>query len=118
MSNEHELNTLVPARGWVVKYEDGTVQTEWDFRKNFSQLPELHNIVGMALVHDGKIWTIKGKRAYFAGKSWSAYLSFNASLPPTLETRYIGYWEEGKQITYKVDERTGKMAITVKDANE
>jgi len=97
-------------RGWVVKYKDGQVIAEWDFGKPFSQLPNQNSIDAVAIVHrdTNRKWIISGKENYFAMKRESMLMGLGISSGRRIESRTIGYWEDGKKVLFTVDELTGE----------
>lgn len=96
-------------RGWVVRYKSGRVIPEWEFGKPFSQLPVDEEIEAVALVLDNRHWVIPGKKHYFAQKRESIMLGRGMLGGRRVESRTIGYWEDGKKIKITVDENTGEI---------
>jgi hypothetical protein len=97
-------------RGWVVKYKDGTVIPEWEFGRPFSQLPTNVEIEAVAIVLDDRHWVLAGKQHYFAQKRESILFGPSGFLGGRrIESRTIGYWENGKKVKITVDENTGEM---------
>ncbi len=96
-------------RGWVVKYKDGTIIPEWEFGKPFSQLPKTKEIDAVAIVLNDRHWIIPGKQHYFAQKRESILMGAGGPVSRRIESRTIGYWENGKKIKITVDENTGEM---------
>lgn len=103
-------------RGWVVKYKDGTIISEWEFDKTFSYLPNQHEIEAVAMVHDNRHWVIPNKKHYFSQKQVSILLGLGGPKHDSqgaggarLESRTIGYWEDGQKIKFTVKEATGEM---------
>jgi hypothetical protein len=97
------------ARGWVVKYKDGTVIPEWDFDRPFSQLPNVGDIESVAIVFEDRHWVIAGKKHYFSQKGESILVGPGFTGGQRLESRTIGYWEDGRRIKYTLNESTGEM---------
>lgn len=102
------------ARGWVVKYIDDTIITEWEFQKPFSQLPNQNNIKAVAMVWENRHWVIPDKKHYFAQKSESVICGVGRGFlgGPQIESRSIGYWdpELNSRVKYTVNEHTGEMS--------
>ena len=103
-------------RGWVVKYKDGEVISEWDFKESFRFLPRQQDIEAVALYwNDGKgnkkYWTFHNKKHYFESKR--ASMLFGAGNPQDtfhIISRSIGYWENGKKVTWTLNEITGQLS--------
>jgi hypothetical protein len=98
-------------RGWVVKYKDGEVISEWDFNESFRFLPRQQDIQAVALYWDGKYWVFPDKRHYFETKR--GCLMFGRPNPSgafSIVSRSIGYWEENKKVTWTLDETTGELS--------
>jgi len=95
-------------RGWVVKYEDGTVikENEMEWKK----IPKA-GIVKLSLLFDGKRWDLHGKPAYIQKKRASVVPGAAESF--TIESRSIGYYEGNKKVWYTVNEFTGQMKMEV-----
>jgi hypothetical protein len=102
------------ARGWVVKYNDGNVVTEWEFQKPFSQLPNQNDIKAVAIVWENRHWVIPDKKHYFAQKSESILCGAGCGVlgGRQVESRSIGYWDFAlnTRVKYTVNERTGEMS--------
>jgi hypothetical protein len=100
-------------RGWVVKYTDDSVITEWEFQKPFSQLPSQNDIKAVAIVWENRHWVIPDKKHYFAQKSESIICGVGGGFlgGPQIESRSIGYWDSelNTRVKYTVDEHTGEM---------
>jgi hypothetical protein len=96
-------------RGWVVKYKSGDVIPEWEFGQGFSRLPEQNNIEAVAIVHrdTNRSWVISGKKHYFAQKQESLLCGAGGFFGRQIESRTIGYWEDGKKVLFTVNEATG-----------
>lgn len=107
-------DTLSMAKGWVVKYEDGKIITEYDrngAQINWRMIPKV-NIKSISLKWFTKNWTITGKEIYLQKKrGWVAGAS--GDLEPSVQYRYIGYWEGNDRVFYRVDELTGVMVMVV-----
>jgi hypothetical protein len=99
------------ARGWVVKYKDGTIIPEWVFQKPFSQLPSPGDIDTVALVFEDRHWIIpEGKQHYFSQKGESVLFGTAGFIGGRrVESRTLGYWEGGRKIKYTLNELTGEM---------
>jgi len=93
-------------RGWSVEYIDGTVvyegQTEW------RKLPK-NNIKVLSLHYDLRRWDIVDKSGYIQKKRCS--ISPFVDCAPVVESRSIGYYENGFKVWYTVNENTGKMTL-------
>jgi hypothetical protein len=97
-------------RGWVVKYKDGSMIAEWQTTKLFSQLPNPGDIVAVAIVFGDRHWIIPEKQNYFSQKRESILFGTNGIIGGRrLESRTIGYWEDGRKIKYTLNELTGEM---------
>jgi hypothetical protein len=102
-------------RGWVVKYKNGKVLTEWGFGQPFSHLPNPGDIEAVAIVYDKRHWVIPNKQHYFSQKQVSVLLGLGGPQhqqgmgQARIETRTIGYWEDGQQIKFTLNEATGEM---------
>lgn len=101
------------ARGWVVKYKDESVITEWEFGKPFSQLPNQSDIKAVAIVWDNRHWVIPDKQHYYAQKGESLLCGAGCGIlgGRQIESRSIGYWDSelNTRVKYTVDEHTGEM---------
>jgi hypothetical protein len=99
------------ARGWVVKYKDGTVVPEWIFQRPFSQLPDIGEIDTVALVFEDRHWVLpKDKKFYFSQKGESVLFGTSGMIGGRrIETRTLGYWEGDRKIKYTLNELTGEM---------
>jgi len=95
-------------RGWVVKYENGTVIKEKDME--WRRIPKT-GIVKLSLLFDGKRWDIHDKPAYVQKKRASVVPGVIDSF--RVESRSIGYYEGNKKVWYTVDEFTGQMKMEV-----
>lgn len=109
-----EINddVLSMPKGWVVKYEDGTVITEYDRNgkeTNWKKVPK-KNIQSLSLKWYNKHWTITGKKVYIQFKRGSIA---PGEAEHMVEERCIGYWDGPNKVVYRVDERTGQMTPTV-----
>ena len=99
-------------KGWVVKYEDGTIITEYDRDGNprpWRSIPK-RNIQSLSIKWHHKHWTITGRQNYFQFKRGSISPGEEES---RIEERCIGYWDGPDKIVYRVNERTGIMKMTI-----
>lgn len=110
----------IPGIGWVVRYTDGTIISEWDCDETpFSRLPYQDQIDAVALVYGDRHWVIQGKKHYYAKKGESLYVGYvppkakkeNIKIPAarTIDNMSIGYWEGGQQIELTLDFHTGQL---------
>lgn len=104
--------------GWVAKYKDGRIISEWDFDGTFSQLPDRNDISAVALVLDDRSWVIRNKQHYYASKGEMLHVILHKGMSnPKVEipkarilaSMSIGYWENGRKVQMTVDTRTGEM---------
>jgi len=101
---------VVMRRGWEVEYTDGTLVNE-------DQMPWgkviKRNIVSLTLKYDGREWRLSGKEAYLQKKRGSVIPSIPGSF--RVESRSIGYYDEGCKVWYTVDEHTGQMTMSIEE---
>lgn len=108
-------------RGWVVKYHDGTIITEWDFQNPFSLLPHQDEIKAVAIVWDNRHWVIPDKQKYYAQKRESILCGVGIGIwGRQIENRSIGYWDEERsvRVKYTLDEHTGKLSGPYEDPRD
>ncbi len=112
-------DTLSMPKGWVVKYTDGKIVTEYDrngVQTNWRTIPKV-NIHSISLKWFTKNWTITGKGIYLQKKrAWVAGVP--GEIEPTIQYRYIGYWEGNNKVFYRVDELTGAMNMVVESIED
>jgi hypothetical protein len=105
-------------RGWVVKYKNGEIIPEWDFDEDsFRFLPKQNEIESVALYwtdHRGqnpKHWVFSNKKHYFEFKTASMLFgSVDPSKTFHIVSRSVGYWENGKKVTWTLDEQSGQLS--------
>jgi hypothetical protein len=106
-------------RGWVVKYKDDSIITEWDFCKPFSQLPDQNKIKAVALVWDNRHWVFPDQQHYYSQKRESILCGAGCGLKGgnQIESRSIGYWdyELNTRVKYTVNEHTGELSGPYED---
>lgn len=104
-------------KGWVVHYHDGTIITEYDRdgnQRDWRSVPKT-GIKSLSLKWHNKHWSIFGKSIYLQKKRGSIIPLSGIEQEPTVEYRYIGYWEGNNKVFYRVEEETGKMSIVVEN---
>lgn len=104
-------------KGWVVKYEDGSIITEYDrngTQRDWRKIPK-KGIQSLSLKWYTKHWTIQGKDIYLQKKRGWVVPQAGVEQEPNVQYRYIGYWEGNSKVYYQVDELTGQMKMVVED---
>jgi len=91
-------------KGWIVEYEDGTVITEEE--KHWHDIPKT-DIKRLSLKWGPKIWSMEGKKYYTQKKR----ATIVPGSDPQIEFRYIGYYDNGIKVWYRVEENTGRMEV-------
>ena len=102
-------------KGWIVHYDNGTIVTEYDRNGNqtdWRSVPKT-GIKSLSLKWNNKHWTIAGKDIYLQKKRGWVVPHSGVNQHPTIECRYIGYWEGNDKIYYEVNEHTGRMRMVV-----
>lgn len=97
-------------RGWELEFADGLILNE--SQVDWRRAPKL-DIVRLTLHFDGRRWDIHNKVAYLQKKRGSAVPGVPDSF--RIESRSIGYYEEGHKVWYTVDENTGRMQMSVEE---
>lgn len=108
-------DVLSMPRGWVIAYNDGIIITEYDrngISREWNKVSK-KNIKYIALKWETKHWTIFGKENYLQKKRGWITPTVGVEIEPTIQYRYIGYWEGSNKVFYRVDEQTGEMKIEV-----
>lgn len=102
-------------RGWILHYENGRIITEYDQdgnQRDWRDAPKV-GIKSLSLKWHTKHWSITGKENYLQKKrGWIMPVS-GIEQEPTVQFRYIGYWEGNDKVYYRVDEVSGQMKIVV-----
>ena len=103
------------AKGWVVHYNDGRIVVEYDLEGNQRDWKKVSKtgIKSLSLKWYNKHWTLYGKELYLQKKRGWIIPIEGVDQEPNIQYRYIGYWEGGKKIFYRVDEQTGQMSMVV-----
>jgi len=97
-------------RGWVVKYIDGEIISEWEFNQPFRFLPRQHEIQSVALFwNPKKYWVFSDKKHYFESKKGMFLMGVPSPEGGFIVSRSIGYYEGNKKVTWTVDESTGVL---------
>ena len=95
-------------RGWEVEFKDGKIVNE--DQMDWMKLPNKKDIVRLSLKWDGRQWDIRNKEAYIQKKRAMAIPGHSQTF---ILARYIGYYEGGNKVLFKVCEFTGKMTLQV-----
>lgn len=106
-------------KGWIIQYEDGKIITEYDRDGNqtdWRSVPKT-NIKSLSLKWYNRFWTLHGKEVYLQKKRGWVIPVPGVDMEPNIQYRFIGYWEGGNKVYYRVCEHSGQMLMVVEDGS-